>query len=85
MTYWVRPARDAGGQVILGEPAPAERLGPGAGQHQMGAVRPVIADEFLRLLAEQRGGQLVGEDDRLVIDDQVGGPGGGCGRAVWLG
>ena len=43
----------------------------------MGAVRPVIADEFVRLLAEQRGGQVIGEDDRLVIDDQVGGPGGG--------
>ena len=43
----------------------------------MGAVRPVIADEFIRLLAEQRGGQLIGEDDRLVIDDQVGGAGGG--------
>ena len=28
----------------------------------------------------QRGGQLIGEDDRLLIDDQVGGPGGGCGQ-----
>ena len=46
----------------------------------MGAVRPVIADEFIRLLAQQRGGQFVGEDDRLVIDDQVGGAGGGRGQ-----
>jgi hypothetical protein len=43
-------------------------------------MRPVIADEFLRLLAEQRGGQPIGEDDRLVIDNQVGGAGGGRGQ-----
>ena len=74
------PAADAGGQLVFGEPAPAEHLGPGAGQHQVGAMRPVLADEFLRPLAEQRGGQLIGEDDRLVIDDQVGGAGGGRGQ-----
>ena len=43
----------------------------------MGPVRPVIADEFIRPLTEQRGSQLIGEDDRRVIDDQVRGPGGG--------
>ena len=69
---------EAGGQLVLGEPAPAEHLGPGARQHQVGTVRPVIADEFIRLLTEQRGGQPIGEDDRLAIDDQVGGAGGGC-------
>ena len=43
----------------------------------MRAVQPVIADELLGLLAEQDGGQLIGEDDGLAVHDQVGGPGGG--------
>ncbi len=43
----------------------------------MRAVQPVIADELLGLLAEQEGGQLIGEDDGLAVYDQVGRPGRG--------
>ncbi len=70
----------AGGQVVLGETAPAEHLSPGAGQHEVRAVRPVIAKEFLCPLTEQGGRELIGEDDRLAVDEQVGGPGSGGGQ-----
>ena len=71
---------DAGGQVSLGEPAAAEHLGPGAGQHQVRAVGSVIADEFAGPLTEKGGRQMIGEDDGLAVHDQVGGAGCGGGQ-----
>ena len=38
----------------------------------MGPVRPVESDELTGPLAEHGLGQCVGEDERLVVDDQVG-------------
>ena len=63
--------------MVLREPAPAEHLAPGGGQHQVRAVGPVIADEFVGPVTEQGGRQVIGEDRGLVVHDQVGGPGGG--------
>ncbi len=35
------------------------------------AVGAVVAEEFLRALAEERGGEGVGEYRRIAVDDQV--------------
>ena len=73
-------APDGVGQAVLGVPAAAADLGPGAGQDRMGPVRPVESDELTGPLAEHGLGQRVGEDGRVVVDDQVGGPRGRRGE-----
>jgi hypothetical protein len=45
------------------------------GQDDMAAVQAVVADQFIRFLAQQGGGQVIIEDQRLVIDDEMGGAG----------
>ncbi len=62
------------GQAVLGVPAAAGDLRPGPGQHRVRAVRPVEPDELPGPLAEHGPGQRVREDNRFVVDDQMGGP-----------
>jgi hypothetical protein len=68
---------DAVRETVLGVTAPAGHLRPGGGEHRMGAVRPVVADELVGPLAEHALGQGIGEDHRLVVDAQMSGA---CGR-----
>ncbi len=73
-------AADAVGQAVLGVAVAAGGLGPGAGQDRVRAMRPVESDELIRPLAEHGLGQRIGENGRVVVDDQVGGPRGRRGK-----
>ena len=73
-------APDAVGQAVLGVPAAAGDLGSRAGQDRVATVRPVEFDELIGPLAEHGHGQRIGEDGRVVVDDQVGGPRGRRGE-----
>ena len=78
------PAPNRAGQTVFGVAAPAGDLRPGPGQHRMRPVRPVVLDELLGSVAQHGPGQGVGEDRRVVVDDQVRGPcrrGHECGQA----
>ncbi len=65
------PACRGAGELVLGVAAPAGRLRPGADQHRVRPVRPVVRDELLGTIAEHGLGQRVGEDRRLPVDDQM--------------
>ena len=73
-------APDAAGQAVLGVTAPAGYLRPGAGQDRVGAVRPVVADELVGPLAEHGLRQGIGENQGIVVDDQMGGARGRRGK-----
>jgi len=70
---------------LLGQPGPDRHLGSGAGEHEVVAVQPVVGDQLVGPVAQQPLGQGVGEDVRLVVDDEVGGPGGGRGQCAGTG
>jgi hypothetical protein len=60
-------------EPVLGVTAPAGHLRPGAGEYGVGAVCPVVLDELVGPLTEHGLGQGIGEDHRLMVDDQMSG------------
>jgi hypothetical protein len=72
------PVRDGAGEPVLGVAAPAGHLRPGTGKYRVAAVRPVKADELVGALAEHGHGQGIGEDRRIIVDDQMSGARGRC-------
>jgi hypothetical protein len=61
ITYWRTPRRGAVGEMVLGIATPAGDLRPGAGQHDVLAMRATICDELLGPVAEECCCQGVGK------------------------
>jgi hypothetical protein len=72
-------------QALLGVAAAHGHLRAGAGQHDVVAAAAVVADHLLARFPEQRHGRRVPEDQRLLVDHQVGGTAAAAASAVWLG
>ena len=62
---------DGAGEPVFGVPAAADHLRPGRRQYGMAGVVPVVVDELVGAVAEQRRSYDVSEDERGRIDDEV--------------
>jgi hypothetical protein len=67
---------DGAGERVLGIPAPAGHLRPGAREHRVRPVTCVVAEQFFGPLPQQRRRERVGEDHRLAVDNEMRGAGG---------
>ncbi|UOX91721.1 hypothetical protein MUY14_14210 [Amycolatopsis sp. FBCC-B4732] len=68
------------GELLFGEPSAAHRLGAGTAEDRVSAVEPVVRQEFLRVLAEQRSGEGAREDVGFGVVEQMCRPRGSRGE-----
>ena len=71
ITYWVTSLPAGAGERVLGVPAAAGDLRPGARQHRVRSVARCVAEQLFGPLPQQRQRERVGEYHRLAVDNKV--------------